>query len=101
MYRRTTNTSHSLQVLLASAIIAVLALPSAAQDQAFFRVVSSNASRIIEFSFDGCEIDVQDEPVENPTMELFEGKGFRYTTYTLDPNGIMSPNCWPLDGEEG
>ena len=52
--------------------------------------------KTVELSFDGCEIDVQDEPVENPTMELFEGKGFRYTTYTLDPNGRVASDAFAL-----
>jgi hypothetical protein len=54
----------------------------------------SEGLKTVELSLDGCEIDVLDEPVENPTMALFEGKGFRYTTYTLDPNGrVASDTC--------
>jgi signal transduction histidine kinase len=52
--------------------------------------------KTVELSFDGCEIDVLDEPVENPTMALFEGKGFRYTTYTLDPNGRVASDVFAL-----
>jgi signal transduction histidine kinase len=43
--------------------------------------------KTVELTFDGCEIDVLDEPVENPTMELFEANGFRYTTFRLHPSG--------------
>ena len=50
----------------------------------------------VELSFDGCEIDVLDEPVENPTMAHFQTNGFRYTTYTLDPDGQVASEAFPV-----
>ena len=42
----------------------------------FERILSllTESLKTVELSFDGCEIDVLDEPVENPTMELFEAE---------------------------
>jgi len=58
----------------------------------FERILSllTESLKTVELTFDGCEIDVLDEPVENPTMAHFEANGFRYTTYTLDPNGHVA-----------
>ena len=50
----------------------------------------------MELTFDGCEIDVLDEPVENPTMAHFEANGFRYTTFRLDPDGNVASNSYNL-----
>ena len=44
--------------------------------------------------FDTCEIDVLDEPVENPTMAYYEAHGLRYTTYTLNPDGRVSSDAF-------
>ena len=52
--------------------------------------------KTVELSFEGCEIDVLDEPVENPTMDLFEENGFRYTTYTLEPSGQVHSEAFNL-----
>ena len=48
----------------------------------------------VELTFDGCEIDVLDEPIENPTMAHFEANGFRYTTFRLDPEGNVAPRLY-------
>ena len=58
----------------------------------FERILSllTESLKTVELSFDGCEIDVLDEPVEDPTMAHFESNGFRYTTYTLDPEGRVA-----------
>ena len=64
----------------------------------FERILSllTESLKTVELSFDGCEIDVLDEPVENPTMELFETNGFRYTTFRLDPDGNVATNSYNL-----
>ena len=62
----------------------------------FERILSllTESLKTVELTFDGCEIDVLDEPVENPTMELFEANGFRYTTFRLDPDGNVAPRSY-------
>ena len=50
--------------------------------------------KTVELTFDGCEIDVLDEPVEAPTMAHFETNGFRYTTFRLDPDGNVAPQTY-------
>ena len=62
----------------------------------FERILSllTASLKTVELSFDGCEIDVQDEPVENPTMEMFEANGYRYTTFRLDPDGNVAPRSY-------
>ena len=64
----------------------------------FERILSllTESLKMVELTFDGCEIDVLDEPVENPTMEMFEASGFRYTTYTLDPNGRVASEAFAV-----
>ena len=64
----------------------------------FERILSllTDSLKTVELTFDGCEIDVLDEPVENPTMAHFESNGFRYTTYTLDPNGRVGSESFPV-----
>jgi signal transduction histidine kinase len=37
--------------------------------------------------FETCGIDVLDEPVHDVSMGYFEDHGYRYTTYTIDPEG--------------
>jgi hypothetical protein len=58
----------------------------------FERILSllTDSLKTVELTFDGCEIDVLDEPVENPTMAHFEGKGFRCTTFRMDPQGAVA-----------
>ena len=62
----------------------------------FERILSllTESLKTVELTFDGCEIDVLDEPVENPTMQLFEANGFKYTTYRLDPDGNVVPRSY-------
>ena len=50
----------------------------------------------VGLTFDACEIDVLDEPVDKPSVAYFEGAGFRYTTYSLDPTGQVSANSYNL-----
>ena len=45
-------------------------------------------------SFDTCGIDVLDEPVDEPTMAYFEEHGWRYTAYTIDPDGVVTRNSY-------
>ena len=62
----------------------------------FERILSllTESLKTVELTFDGCEIDVLDEPVEDPTMELFEQNGFRYTTFSLDPEGSVTAKSY-------
>ena len=62
----------------------------------FERILSllTESLKTVELTFDGCEIDVLGEPVENPTMDLFEQAGFKYTTYRLDPDGNVAPRSY-------
>ena len=72
----------------------------------FDRVLSDLSSDLTEvgLTFDSCEIDVihaspgsgQARPDENPTMALFEANGFRYTTYTLNPEGGVVAESFAL-----
>ncbi len=62
----------------------------------FERILSllTESLKTVELAFDGCEIDVLDEPVENPTMAHFVANGFRYTTFRLDPDGNVAPQSY-------
>jgi len=62
----------------------------------FEKVLSMLMSDLKEvgLTFGSCEIDVLDEPVENPSMKLFEEKGFHYSTYTLDPEGHVASRSY-------
>ena len=64
----------------------------------FERILSllTESLKTVELAFDGCEIDVLDEPVENPTMELFEANGFKYATYTLDTDGHVAVEAFAV-----
>jgi signal transduction histidine kinase len=72
----------------------------------FERILSllADSLKTVELTFDGCEIDVLDpsansgqaQPAENPTMAHFEAKGFRYTTYSLDPGGQVAVENFAL-----
>ena len=64
----------------------------------FERILSllTESLKTVELTFDGCEIDVLDEPVENPTMAHFEANGFRYSTFRLDPDGNVASNSYNL-----
>ena len=44
--------------------------------------------------FESCEIDVLEEPVENPSMSDFETDGFNYTTFRLDPQGNVTSESY-------
>ena len=62
----------------------------------FERILSllTDSLKTVELTFDSCEIDVLDEPVENPTMAHFEANGFRYTTFRMDPDGNVAPRSY-------
>ena len=64
----------------------------------FERILSllTESLKTVELTFDGCEIDVLDEPVENPTIDLFEANGFRYATYTLDTDGHVTVEAFAV-----
>ena len=64
----------------------------------FERVLSLLTGDLKEvgLTFSSCEIDVLDEFVEHPSMELFERDGFRYTTFTLDPDGHVAYDSFVL-----
>ena len=64
----------------------------------FERILSllTESLKTVDLTFDGCGIDVLDEPVENPTMEHFEKAGFRYTAYRIDPQGTVSANSFHI-----
>ncbi len=50
----------------------------------------------VGLAFQACEIDVLEEPVEHPTMRFFEERGFRYTTYTLNPDGHVASETFAV-----
>jgi len=62
----------------------------------FERILSllTDSLKTVELTFDGCEIDVLDEPVENPTMAHFEANGFRCTTFMMDPQGAVTAKSY-------
>ena len=50
----------------------------------------------VGLSFDGCEIDLLDEPVETPTMAHFEENGLGFTTFRMDPDENVASNSYNL-----
>ena len=50
----------------------------------------------VGLNFDNCEIDLLNEPVDEPTMAHFESNGFRYATYTLNPQGNVTTEIYNL-----
>jgi signal transduction histidine kinase/ligand-binding sensor domain-containing protein len=64
----------------------------------FERILSllTDGLKTVELDFEGCEIDVLDEPTENPTMEHFVAEGFRYTTFKMDASGNVAPSSYAL-----
>ena len=64
----------------------------------FEKVLSLLTSDLNEvgLEFASCEIDVLDQPIENPTMAQFEADGHRYTTYTLDPDGHVASETFAI-----
>ena len=71
-----------------------------AMDQAsdFEQVLSllSEDLKAVGLSFDTCGIEVLDEPVDEPTMAYFQERGYRYTSYTIDPDGTVASNSYSL-----
>jgi len=64
----------------------------------FDRVLSLLAEDLetVGLSFDTCGIEVLDVPVEEPTMAYFEEHGYRYTSYTIDPDGAVTSNSYSI-----
>ena len=64
----------------------------------FERILSqlTESLKTVELTFEGCGIDVLDEPVEHPSMEYFEKVGFRYTAYRMDPQGTVTAKSYPV-----
>ena len=64
----------------------------------FERVLSllTEDLKAVGLDFESCEIDVLEEPVDNPTTQFFEEKGFRYTTYTLNPDGHVASEAFAI-----
>ncbi len=64
----------------------------------FEKVLSLLTSDLNEvgLTFESCEIDVLDEPVQNPTMAFFETNGFHYTTYRLNAEGHVTSRSYRL-----
>jgi len=64
----------------------------------FERVLSllSEDLKAVGLSFDTCGIEVLDEPVDEPTLAHFEEHGYRYTAYTIDPNGTVASNSYHI-----
>ncbi len=52
--------------------------------------------KTVGLHFDTCSIDVLVEPVEDLTMASLEEHGLRYTTYKLDPEGIVTQESYHL-----
>ena len=71
-----------------------------AMDEAsdFERILSLVTKDLDELGlgFASCEIDLLNEPTESPTMEHFERNGFRYTTFTLAPDGKVETESYDL-----
>jgi signal transduction histidine kinase/ligand-binding sensor domain-containing protein len=86
--------------LAVDAAVASMRAEVQAMDEAadFERILGLLAESLgsVGLTFSGCEIDVLDEPVENPTMDHFASKGFRYTTFKLDPAGRVGTNSYSL-----
>ena len=47
-------------------------------------------------AFETCGIEVVDEPVDEPSMSYFKEHGYRYTAYTIDPEGAVSSNPYTI-----
>ena len=71
-----------------------------AMDEAsdFERVLSmmSEDLKTVGLTFETCAIDVLDEPVDEPTIDIFRDQGFRYTAYKLDPDGSLDQESYHL-----
>jgi len=52
--------------------------------------------KTVGLHFDACEIDLLNEPVDVPSMAHFEDQGFRYTTYTLAPDGHVAAEIYAI-----
>ena len=66
------------------------------QTSDFEQVLSllSEDLKAVGLSFDTCEIDVLDEPVDELTMPYFVERGFRYTTYAIQPDGTVTSESY-------
>ena len=52
--------------------------------------------KVVGLTFETCSIDVLDEPADAPTMAYFEQHGFRYTTYTIHPDGAVTSRSYHI-----
>ncbi len=64
----------------------------------FERILSLVTTSLDELGlgFASCEIDLLNEPTESPSVEHFENEGFRYTTFTLAPDGNVATESYDL-----
>ena len=51
----------------------------------------------VGLTFESCEIDVLEEPLDRPSIDYFTERGFRYTTYTLDPEGHVESEAFSVN----
>jgi serine phosphatase RsbU (regulator of sigma subunit) len=47
-------------------------------------------------AFETCGIEVLDQPVDNPSMSYIEEHGYRYTAYTINPEGAVTDRSYQL-----
>jgi len=64
----------------------------------FERVLSLLAEDLetVGLSFDTCGIEVLAEPVDAPTLSYSEQYGYRYTAYTIDPDGAVASSSYSI-----
>ncbi len=71
----------------------VQAMEQAADFEKVLSVLTEDL-KTVGLSFETCEIDVLDEPVDGPSMACFEEHGFRYTTYAIQPDGTVTSESY-------
>ena len=64
----------------------------------FERVLSTLSDDLkgVGLEYDTCGIDVLEEPIERPTVSHFEQNGFRYTTFSIDPQGNVKDEAFQI-----
>ena len=64
----------------------------------FERVLSTLSDDLkgVGLEYDTCGIDVLEEPIERPTVAHFEQNGFRYTTFSIDPQGNVKDEAFQI-----
>ena len=73
----------------------VQSMQQASDFQAVLSILAKDL-KTVGLSFSTCGIDVLDEPVDEPTMAYFEEHGFRYTAYTIHPDGTVVSNPYHI-----